>query len=37
MKGSNGKKKRSKQVFALKQLFKRNNYLDIIREKRLAK
>ena len=37
MKGSNGKKKRSKQAFEIKQIQKRNNYLDIIRQKRLAK
>jgi hypothetical protein len=37
MKGSNGKKKRSKQAFELKQVQKRNNYLAKILEKRLAK
>jgi hypothetical protein len=37
MKGSNGKKKRSKQAFALKQLTKRNKLLDNILEKRQLK
>lgn len=37
MKESNGKKKRSKQAFALKQNQKRNKYLASILEKRLAK
>jgi hypothetical protein len=37
MKGSNGKKKRSKQAFELKQIQKRNNLLDSMLLKRLAK